>query len=415
MEIGRNLRVRTRSVPHIMLFDLYATGHHPQYILNLVEYWAERALDCRLTVVAPVGVRRASENLDRLFHQHRGDGLHFVPVRDHVPAPSSTASLIKTDLVHGRLLRQYLRMYRPSHATLMYFDHCQLSLALGLRRLRGISLSGIYFRPSFHLDERPDDLRSRLSAFRKKTMLLQALRNPYLRQLFCLDPFAVPALEQMTRTVQAIHLPDGVRISAGAVKKSGLRAGRREGRIVALLLGALDGRKGIYQVLRAAKRLEPEVQRSLSFVFAGPVKAQDESVLTDAITEVCTDTEVAVHLDVRYVPDDEVQSLVATSDVVLLPYQRDHVGSSNMLVRAALAGVPVLGTDHGLIGKLIRAHRLGVTVDSTDHDAVASGLRRFIKSPEQTSFDPQTAADFGRSHSAARMGQEFFSSVLGDL
>src|SRR5690625_8027621 len=135
MEIGRNLRVRTRPVPHIMLFDLYATGHHPQYILNLVEYWAERALDCRLTVVAPVGVRRASENLDRLFHQHRGDGLHFVPVRDHVPAPSSTAGLIKTTLVHGGLLHQHLRWYRRSHATRLYFHPFHLCLLLGFHRL----------------------------------------------------------------------------------------------------------------------------------------------------------------------------------------------------------------------------------------------------------------------------------------
>lgn len=417
MELVESRSVRTNAVPHIMLFDLYSTGHHPQYILNLVEYWAEHSVACRLTIIAPDEVRKASNSLDMLLHEYRDRGLSFVSINQSPPSASSTVGLVKADQAHGRLLRHHIDTHRPDHVALMYFDHCQLSLAFGLRLPQAVSLSGIYFRPTFHLDEKPADLRSWLTDFRKRTVLRRALRNPHFRHLFCLDPLVVPTLAHMAPDVQSIHLPDGVRVGAGLTPRSDIRAdwAIAEGRVVALLLGVLDARKGIHIVVEAVRRLEPEIQRNLAIVFAGPVRTADESSLYSTIADVRLETQVHVHLDNRYVPDDEVQGLVEASDVVLLPYQRDHVGSSNMLVRAAIAGVPVLGTDHGLIGKLIGRHRLGDTMDSTDPDAIASSLRRLVLSGDQIPFDQQEAREYGRSHSATRMGEVFFSNVLRDL
>ncbi len=417
MELVESRSVRTNAMPHVMLLDLYATGHHPQYILNLVEYWAENSVTCRLTIVAPDELRKASNSLDMLLREYKDRGLSYVSIDQLTPSASSTVGLVKADQAHGRLLRHHIDKHRPDHVALMYFDHCQLSLAFGLRLPQAVSFSGIYFRPTFHLDERPGDLRSRLTDLRKKAVLRHALRNPHFRHLFCLDPFVVPTLAQMAPDVKSVHLPDGVRVGAGLTPCSDVRAewAIEEGRVVALLLGVLDARKGVHIVLEAVRRLEREAQRKLTLVFAGPVKTADESVLREAIAEVCERTEVHVLLDNRYVPDSEVQSLVEASDVVLLPYQRDHVGSSNMLARAAIAGVPVLGTDHGLIGKLIIRHRLGDTMDSTDPDGIALSLRQLVQDGDQIPFDQLEAREYGRSHSATRMGEVFFSNILRDL
>lgn len=403
--------------PHIMLFDLYATGHHPQYMLNLVEFWAEQSVECRLTVVAPGEMAETSDMLASLFHQYRGRGLQLISSGRSLAAPSSMLGMVMIDRTHGRVLRHHVETLRPDHVALMYFDHVQLSLALRLRRGYSATLSGIYFRPSFHLIEQSAGIKSRLTAYRKKTILLQAVRNPKFRHLFCLDPFVVPALERMAPEVQAVHLPDGVRIHADSTGPSDVRAAWSvtQGRFVALLLGVLDSRKGVHRILQAVGLLEPEIQRQLAIILAGPVKPTDEASLDNAIAGVREQTEVHVHLDKRYVPDDEVQTLVEASDAVLVLYQRDHVGSSNMLIRAAVGGVPVLGTDHGLIGKLIRENRLGDTVDSTDPDAIARALKRLVISKKPSGFETETAVRFGRNNSATRMGEVFFSSVLRGL
>ena len=62
------------------------------------------------------------------------------------------------------------------------------------------------------------------------------------------------------------------------------------------------------------------------------------------------------------------------ADVVLMLYQ-GHTGMSSVLVRAAMAGKPMLGTELGMIGELIRARELGTAVDATDYLAVGNALR----------------------------------------
>lgn len=414
MKQDNNHPEQASSLPHIMLFDLYATGHHPQYILNLVEYWAKHSVECRLTVVAPGEMVETNDVLASLFHQYRGRGLQMTSSGASLTAPSSMLDMIMVDRTHGRVLRHHMKTLNPDHVALMYFDHVQLSLALGLRRGYNATLSGIYFRPTFHLNESPAGIKSRLTTYRKKATLLRAVRNSRFRHLFCLDPFVVPVLGRMAPEVQAVHLPDGVRIHTNLTEPSDVRAAWAvpQGRVVALLLGVLDSRKGVYRILQALQLLEPEIQRKLAIILAGPVKPSDETSLHDAIAGARKQTEVHVHLDKRYVPDDEVQTFVEASDVVLVLYQRDHVGSSNMLIRAAVAGVPVLGTDHGLIGRLIRKNRLGDTVNSIDPNAIARGLKRLVTAGESASFESEMAMTFGRNNSAAHMGEVFFRNVL---
>jgi glycosyltransferase involved in cell wall biosynthesis len=75
-----------------------------------------------------------------------------------------------------------------------------------------------------------------------------------------------------------------------------------------------------------------------------------------------------------YLPAQEVQICFELADVVLMLYQ-GHTGMSSVLVRAAMAGKAMLGTELGMIGELIRARGLGKVVDASDALAVGNALR----------------------------------------
>ena len=116
-----------------------------------------------------------------------------------------------------------------------------------------------------------------------------------------------------------------------------------------------------------------------------------------------------IHID-RFVDEDEISSFFMAADLALLPYQQ-HVGSSGVLVRAASEGIPVLGSDYGLIRRNIETHRLGLTIDSTNAGAISKGLERWLDGGI-ISFEIQKAKAFGAANTASQFCSTIFSTLL---
>lgn len=397
--------------PHVLLFDLYAGGHHYFYVQQLVRYWAAHRLPGRLGVVVPPHFTAQHPEVAALAEQHADAGvyLHTLPEPLAVQTPRRFA-LLRNDRDHGRWLRHAVETLRPTHAVLLYLDHAQLSLAAGLRFPFPVSLSGIYFRPNFHYHQfegaQAPSPKERLQHLRKRVVLRGALRNPHFDVLFCLDPYVVLPLQAAQRAARVVALPDGIEAPSTPAPDPTLRArhGVAPGRKLALLFGALAERKGIFAVLEAVRRLTPAQQRQLSVLMAGCVAPLDREALAAALRQPC---EAQVLLEDRFLDDEEIQPMVATSDLVLLPYPR-HVGSSGVLVRAAAAGVPVLGSAYGVVGEHLRRHHLGLAVDAADPDALAAGLARLLDAPDAFPFDPEHARRFAEHHTAERFAATLF-------
>ncbi len=404
--------------PHIMLFDLYTGGHRGQYVRQLVEYWVEHALPGRLDVVVPQAFLDYHSDVAQLIKQHGGNGVGLVPIDEPVTLDAyGLRGLLHSDRVHGRLLRTYLHRLRPDYAVCLFFDHIQLSLAFDLRFSFPVRLSGIYFRPSFHypdLSGTPPGRRERLTQWRKRRMLAAALRNPHLTHLFCLDPYVIPHIDALDRSVQAVPLPDGITLYPPRQSRTETRTGWGvpDDRRVALLFGAIDSRKGVFPVIEALHRLPAEAQQQLALVLVGSVGATEKAPIYEAVERLRARTAIQVILDDRFIPDEEIPEVVGAADLALITYQR-HVGSSNVLVRAAAASVPVLGSDYGLVGAHLERHRLGLPVDATDPAVLARAFARWLDAPEAFPFDARKAHLFAAAHTAERFAETIFRPAFG--
>ncbi len=401
---------------HILLFDLYTGGHHGQYVRQLAAYWGEHALPGRLDVVVPPAFLEAHAEAARAAQQ--ASGVRLLPIDGPVRLRSEgLLRLLRNDREHGRLLRRYVEALRPDHVLLLYFDHAQLSLAADLRFGFPVRISGIYFRPSFHyaqLNGAAPGARDRLKGLRKIVQLRAALRNRHFDTLFCLDPFAVPRVRALNTPAQAVALPDGIEQAAEAAmapEQVRARLGVAPGRRLLLLFGALDRRKGLFELIEALALLSDEAMRRACLALAGTVTDADRRALGEALAALQATTTVQVLLHDAFVPDDEVPRLVGAADVVLLPYQR-HIGSSGVLVRAAAAQTPVLGPDYGLLGALIRRRRLGLAVDTTDRRALALGLEACLTQPLPALFDAAEAARYAAENTAEQFAETIFGRLL---
>ena len=242
-----------------------------------------------------------------------------------------------------------------------------MPLAFGLGA-GGKGLSGILFRPSVHYGDIGPYAPSRgerLRDLRKAILYRAMLRNPALERVLSLDPFfpamraahyrggekvaalpdpAHPRLEQRTNHVPAAF-------PAGSHRFPAVRLSRRaQG-------SAGRARRAAPTARPRSQRASPFCSRAGSILPCGPALEQRRAALAREQPGLW------LRIDDRRLDSDELAALVRQSDVVLAPYQR-FVGSSGVLLWAALNGRPVLAQNYGLVGRLTREHQLGLSVDA---------------------------------------------------
>ncbi len=401
--------------PRLLLFDLYHRGHHGQHIRVLLDYWTQHDLPGQLDIVVSQALCARFPELVETAAAAPGATIH--PVEEvGLREKTGRMAVLQNDRHIGRLLRRAVAQHRPDHAMLMYFDHLQFSLATGLRFGFPVQFSGTYFRPSFYYrqqDESPASVRTVLDDLQKQTLLRLALRNPHIDTLFTLDPYAVAPIERLGTGTCVVHLPEPFEADmpqGDAPEHTRRRLGVEEGREVLLLFGSLDVRKGVLELLDALQALPETLARRACLVMAGEMDAGRAEML-EAIAALRQQGALqVVHLD-AFVSDEEMHNLFRTAALVLLPYQH-HVGSSGVAVRAAAAGVPVLGPRYGMLGTLIRDRTLGLSVDTTQPAALAHGLAQFLDVAAPYPFDVSSAQAYAAANTEQAMASTVFDHLL---
>ena len=403
---------------HLIIFELGYGGHYASYIRYLTEYWCQQQLEGRLTcVVSPQFVEQHS---DVVAIAKQSSSLQFVSIS---PAQADKLVPRKNPLYRAirsfqewKLLSKYAKELNANHCLLLYFDSFQAAIASRLKL--SCPFSGIYFRPTFHYRSFSSYSPTRKEIFqqiREKFITLpRVMQHPQLKNLFCLDPFAVKHMERFNSSAKAIHLPDPVPIAKSADShkleqfKQGL--GREGDRKIALMFGALyDRRKGLDKVLTAISLLPPELCQKLCLLLVGQVYLQDNPALAQQLTEV---SQYPVQIVIRdeFVPEEDVQLYHQSADIILAPYQR-HVGMSGALVNAAAAGKPLLTSEFGLMGEITRQWQLGLAVNSTKPSEIARGLVRCLRSPEELS-NPKKMKAFAEQNSHTCFATVIFNYIL---
>ena len=357
----------------ILLFDTIIDGHHPDYLRHLIQYWLHTQPDGELIVVTQAIFEPVFRQLVDAFPSQTA--VQFVPISqpeiDHV----HQGSVLNRSFREWNLHLAYSQRLQPTHVLLMYFDVFQLGLWLG--RKASCAVSGIYFRPDFYYG-RSSGAKERLRVLRKKTTLHGVLNRRVLTNLFCLDHSAVPLVRRMNPHVHVLPLPDPV--TTYDVTTEEVVELRRElqidpNRLVFLVFGYLDERKGLEPLLDSLQQLNPALHTKICLLFVGATTPDYQEKIRQRIAEVSPDIQIiSLFSEVK---GKAIQVFFDLSDYVLTLYQQ-HVGMASVLIRAAISGKPVLSSDYGYMGQLVKNNQLGAVTDSTSLAAIAALLEQVI-------------------------------------
>ncbi|MBV8190156.1 MAG: glycosyltransferase [Alphaproteobacteria bacterium] len=401
-----------RRPRRILILEPDAEGHSLEWLQHLVAFTTADKSAASLCIAAPAELcdtlaRSTPPQLD-----HRIGLLRLLPREQE---RCTQRSLVVASFARWSVMRRYLRLSGADAGFFLSIDLLSLPLALGLG-LDGRPVSGILFRPSIHyrtLGNYRPSLKEKLRDLRKDLLYRLMLRNRHVRTVLSLDPFFPRhAASHYAGGGKVLALPDpAFPLAASPCKGAGIADFPPAGRTGMLLFGYLTERKGPLVVLDALRLLPSKVAERVAVLFAGRTDPEIRAALEARRSSLQREQpQLWFQIEDRRLERDELEALVAQSDVVLAPYQR-FVGSSGVLLWAARAGRPVLAQDFGLVGRLIRDHRLGAVADASDPAALAHAIERMVVEGPQSFIDTSSAKRFA----AARTPDHFAAAVLSSL
>ena len=171
---------------------------------------------------------------------------------------------------------------------------------------------------------------------------------------------------------------------------------------VALFFGHVRPFKGLDIALRAWRLL----QRDVTLVVAGEAwfKSADEyRALAEGLPNV--------RLEFRFIPDAEIATYFAASDVVLAPYRIE--AQSGVALTAFHFARPVIATTVGGLPEIIDEGRNGMLVPPEDPQALAAAVDTFFTRPDRQEMERQ-AAESARKYSWKEYARVFEGLVTNE-
>ena len=116
--------------------------------------------------------------------------------------------------------------------------------------------------------------------------------------------------------------------------------------------------------------------KKIQLVLVGVIATDYQEKIEHLIREL--PNSIIVKTAFEEVKGAKTQQYFELSDYVLALYQQ-HVGMSQIVIRAAISRKPLISSDYGLVGKLVSEKALGITVDSANPEEIAKAFTEVLK------------------------------------
>ena len=149
-----------------------------------------------------------------------------------------------------------------------------------------------------------------------------------------------------------------------------------------LTWGLIGPGKGLEWVIDALSELS-DLPMKPEYVIAGQthpnVKLRDGEQYRESLIERIAEKNLqdSVRFIDRYLTEGELELLIASADVIVLPYDSIEQVTSGVLVEAAVAGKPIIATDFPHASEML-SDGSGVLVQQKDSSAIAKALRKIL-------------------------------------
>lgn len=378
----------------ILFYDQHISGHHLAYIHHLIVYSRR---DSQRDVVFAI----RQEAID-VFAKDAPKCVRFIA------APLvTTGSVAKNSAEEGKWLTRVIQQEKITDLFFLNFNPYQQIVCTGSFYKLNCRLHGILFSPPHRLTPSPDrPIREKISQFlrrnRKYLQLRWAMRNPHLTNLLILDD--EEGAHQLNRlgTTNFMMLSDPIE-QATLAESGKLAYELLPGSKLLLAFGSIGPRKNLGNIIRSLQDCGDE---KITLLIVGKGKPDYVAGLEVLARAYDDNDSVRVIIENRFVNDDEMETLFAAADGIVMVYLNFY-GSSGVLGRAAKYATPVLVANEGLIFALTQRYRLGVAV-AGDPISIGKGIEQLFA---ESLSDGYGGAEYLASKTPEKFSETIFSML----
>ena len=345
---------------NILIFEPDASGHHSGYLYHLIINFLQNDYSYKLIIlVSPDFFLKHPQILQKTLSP-RVQWIKFSE-KEFVDW-KKPKSVFKRSVLEWDLFCQYAKKYNSVLGFFMYIDYLQLAVLT--QPAPPCPISGILFRPTL-VNYPANSWKERLNYWRKNITLKFFVKNKNLDSLFNLDPFATDYILKNWNTEKVKFLPDPVQVYPTTKTKSEVKTslGISESKMVFLIFGYLDSRKGIADVMEAIGNISRETSQKGCLLIVGPWEENERKLFNIQLPKIKQTTGFQIVVKDGFVKDEDIQQYFKVADYAFALYN-NHFGMSAIMVRAAAAQKPLISSNFGLIGKIVVENELGITIDN---------------------------------------------------
>jgi glycosyltransferase involved in cell wall biosynthesis len=206
-----------------------------------------------------------------------------------------------------------------------------------------------------------------------------------------------------------VHVvPHGARVMPSRL--SAVDPGRRPTVVNWGLVGPGKGLEWGIRAMARLQHLDPPPQLVIRGTTHPNVKRRDGEQYRDQLVDLVRslDLEGSVTIVDGYMSPSELDRLVRSADLALLPYDNAEQVTSGVLVDVIAAGLPVVATSFPHAVELL-ATGAGLVVPQRDEVAMASAIERLLTRPDELRAAAEEARRVGQRHAWPRVAAAYES------
>lgn len=355
----------------ILIFEPSADGHRMHFVHRIVEALSRLDLGPLRLVTTP----RALEHEATQAVISCGGCKTIDTVNPETISPRLPYSVYWLTALHYQATRALAQRVDavggPERFRLLFLpfiDATSLApLALGRYPFGALPFSGIAIHPTFHLSRVGVRAPWRVKNFPERLLYQRLFAHRHLHSLFSVDPF----FADYAADPRVFYIPEPAEFSQTPAANMRDSLGIPKDAVVVLLYGSIDGRKGFGQLIRALARTPPEPRVVL--LAAGRQYPELIGPLPEPETTQLRQSGRLVEFS-RFITPEEERAVFDAADIVWVCYSNRNIAWSGAMLKAGLAGKPVISAPNGISGQLVRTHGLGVIADANDPSAIANAI-----------------------------------------
>lgn len=359
---------------HILVYDPDFRGHHLKYAAMVIEAFC--AQGWQVTYATPEQALSSDEYRELLMPL--ADTFRKLTFK---LSPCGYQSKLSEATEHTRRLIQMIRICDPDVVVIPHLDLCFYVYGIvgSLLRLiwrRKLIITGIQFAAIWAYEEAHMNIAKKL----KKWIALYVVNLGPFSRILCIDENAFrwfTRARKLTR-VEVGLCPDPVESDINMSVEScrdyfGIP---RQARVIAAV-GVLDERKGTDILVRAFSRMHHDSDQCLFLV--GRQKPKVQQTIQEVLSTRPEVANTIIQVN-RFVSTDEFRMAIKAADVICALYPC-HCASASIVLRAAAARKPVLGSSQGWIGRIVKKYRIGRTCNLRDAEELQRDLKWAFNRP----------------------------------